>query len=228
MDNIEQLPVFLIEAFKDPSVLEALKRAVAIDHDVMADLVANKVGVRIQRMEEALASRDQRIEELETKVADFALKIDEQEQYSRRTSIRISGIEESTNEDPESKIRGVFSAMGLDPVIQRCHRVGAVRKPSGSQLSGQRKPTPRPIICQFTDQRDKQLVMKQRKDACDDYPHVFVNEDLTKFRSSLLYQARQLKRNSKISGAWTRDGRILVMDKQHKIHEISSSKDFIW
>ncbi len=39
---------------------------------------------------------------------------------------------------------------------------------------------------------------------------VYINEDLTKRRSSLLYEARKLKRNRKIGNAWTADGNVFI------------------
>ena len=51
-----------------------------------------------------------------------------------------------------------------------------------------------------------------------------MNEDLTRARSRLLYQARQLKKAKKILDAWSVDGRILVKDKAEKIHLIRTAE----
>ncbi|ELT92789.1 hypothetical protein CAPTEDRAFT_214391 [Capitella teleta] len=64
----EQLPLLLIQALKDPSVLESIRVAVATDHDHVADLVAAKTGSKLRSLEEAVIARDERIAELEKKV----------------------------------------------------------------------------------------------------------------------------------------------------------------
>lgn len=231
--SAENFPLLLIEAYKDPDVIAGLKKAVAVDYDAIADLVAMKINNKLEQLERKVSVRDKRIEELEATVSDLSQKLDAQEQYSRRTSVRISGIEETENEDPSNKIKEVFQAMGLDPVVQRCHRVGPKRKPTTQTdpSSAQKKitpPSPRPILCQFTGQMDKDLVMSNRKESNDQFPSVFISEDLTKHRAQLLYKARTLKRASKILGAWSKDGKVLVMDRDRKIHQITNSSDFKW
>ena len=54
---------------------------------------------------------------------------------------------------------------------------------------------------------------------------VFINEDLTKSRSKLAYEARRLKKENKINDCWTASGRILVKDRQDKIVQICSDND---
>ena len=54
---------------------------------------------------------------------------------------------------------------------------------------------------------------------------VFVNEDLTKFRSGLLYDARRLARVSLVKGAWSSDGNVLVKDNDEKVHRVSVISD---
>jgi hypothetical protein len=52
----------------------------------------------------------------------------------------------------------------------------------------------------------------------------FVNEDLTKIRSELLYEARQLVKIKVILGAWTTDGIIIVKSSKETIHRILSKR----
>ena len=51
---------------------------------------------------------------------------------------------------------------------------------------------------------------------------VFINEDLTAFRSNLLYQARQLKKDKQIEDCWSWDGNILIKNRAGKIMQIHS------
>ena len=43
---------------------------------------------------------------------------------------------------------------------------------------------------------------------------VFVNEDLTQRRSQLFYEARRLKKQGRLFGAWSQQGNILVKVKE--------------
>ena len=56
---------------------------------------------------------------------------------------------------------------------------------------------------------------------------VFVNEDLTKFRSSLLYNARSLAKVKLLKGAWSSDGNILVKTLNDGVHRINELNDLI-
>ena len=53
----------------------------------------------------------------------------------------------------------------------------------------------------------------------------FINEDITKLRSEYLYEARKLLKSSKLKGAWSSDGTILVKDNGDKAHRINSLND---
>ena len=60
---------------------------------------------------------------------------------------------------------------------------------------------------------------------------VYISEDLTKQRSTLLYKARELRRRQKISQCWSADGRIFVWglsdgDTKAGTKLIKSEKDF--
>ena len=51
---------------------------------------------------------------------------------------------------------------------------------------------------------------------------VFVNEDLTKSRSYLLWTARKAKRNSKIQDCWTIDGNVMIKDNRNVIRQVKN------
>ena len=83
------------------------------------------------------------------------------------------------------------------PQIVRSHRVG--KEQTGKS---------RAIIVKFTSYRARRSVYSARR-KCKD---VFVSKDLTKKRSQLLFQARQLKRGQKIHSCWSRDGRLYIRE----------------
>ena len=54
---------------------------------------------------------------------------------------------------------------------------------------------------------------------------MFVNEDLTKHRSALLFEARKLSRVDLIQGAWSSDGNIFVKDNAAVVDRINKLGD---
>ena len=55
---------------------------------------------------------------------------------------------------------------------------------------------------------------------------IFINEDLTRKRSNLLWKARQMKKEKKINDCWSYDGKVMVKTLANKIELISSAEDF--
>ena len=51
---------------------------------------------------------------------------------------------------------------------------------------------------------------------------IFINEDLCKVRSQLLYTARQAKKRREIADCWSFDGRIIIKDLKGSIKSISN------
>ena len=91
--------------------------------------------------------------------------------------------------------------MGIDideSDIDRSHRLGP--KKAGSTE------TCRPIAVQFVNFRLKEYIYSNRKFLKGYY----INESLSKGRSSLFFKARELKRHKMISDTWTRDGNIFI------------------
>lgn len=148
-------------------------------------------------------------------------RIDEMEQYSRRTCLKFSGIpEEGTSENTDKLAMNVInlilskesSKIGLDR-IERTHRVGP-RKGNGK---------PRDIIVRFLSYRDRATVFHHKRNL-KNYNHnpstssrVFINEALTKQRSNILFEARKLARSRLVDSVWTYDGRIIVKMDENRI-----------
>lgn len=224
----------LISALQDPDVVEAFRKAQIVNYDFIADSVAAKLNQRLKKMEDELASKDQQITSLVKRIEDLESKADDQEQYSRRTSVRIYGVQETPGEDVLSLSKELFGAMNLSPTINRVHRVGPPRKTSPADQSSSERSVnsnpsgsarPRPILCQFVAFPDKSNVMKARKSLAVSHPGVFVNEDLTRKRSNILYQARKLKKAGAIIDCWSIDGRIAIKDKRNVIVPIHKLSD---
>ena len=155
---------------------------------------------------------------LREKVEELEFTTDNLEQYSRRNNLRLSGIPETpTNSNTDKVILDLCKDLGIslsESDIDRSHRVG---RPNG--------PKPRQIIVKFTSYRARQKLFKERTQLKKSHRNVYVNEDLTKKRNKLFYDARQLLRRSLVDGAWSSDGVIMVKDKLNKIHRVQRTSD---
>lgn len=199
------------ESFKDelPDMVESIIRGVV-------DGLNAKIGI----LETDVQSLKRENNELKTKMVNLERAVDAGEQYSRRNSLRMSGVQEQPNEDTDAIVietaRAIDSEINLSD-IDRSHRVG---KP--------RVGRPRDIIIKFSTYRARQKFYKKRTVLKDKgYRGVFLNEDLTKMRMDLLYKARVRVKSLCLKGAWSSDGTILVKDNSDNIHRITSEADLI-
>jgi hypothetical protein len=106
------------------------------------------------------------------------------EQYSRRSSVRVTGIKEHDGEDLDQIITNLIDNMNVQDVtinnINRMHRV----RPRNSLTN---KNHARQIIIQFKDYQSKTTFIKAWKFLREKHPNVYIAEDLTKAISRLLY-----------------------------------------
>lgn len=195
----------------------------------IVDLVGSVVDGVLKGLREQMSSLEatnsnllQENEALTTRVATLEKQVEQGEQYSRRNNLRISGMKEDTGsaENTDDMLMKIASDIGsgiqlVD--VDRSHRVGDPRKA---------RSRPREIIVKFATYRSRQNFYKRRTSLKDNgYEGVFVNEDLTKFRSNLLYEARKLYKSEHLKGAWSADGNILVKDNTDDIHRITGVSD---
>ena len=228
----------LIAALNDKSVQEKLQ-------DVICTNLKQEITILNQKL--VPVQRDQQINQLENKVQSLENKCDDLEQYSRRNSLRITGIPEKVNDDdPCQKSLDLFESMQINPPIilqdiDRIHRVGPKMENK-----------PRPILVKFSNYQARHRVYKARTKLrkggrdpnrpwgiqtaanveADDQPvqpqqhlQVFINEDLTKNRANLLWKARNKKRAKRIYDCWTYDGQVLIKNLVNKIIPIHQESD---
>ncbi|KAI0224219.1 hypothetical protein LSAT2_024767, partial [Lamellibrachia satsuma] len=85
------------EAMKDDNVVAHLAERIAA-------IVTDKITARLDRLEKAVTNKETKIKQLEQNVTHLEAQVDNLEQYSRRTSIRITGMEENKNGEDLEKI----------------------------------------------------------------------------------------------------------------------------
>ena len=147
------------------------------------------------------------IAELKGEIISLRAELNEQKQYSRRNSIRITNPHwrEHPYEKTDDLVMELVEKLGLYDfpswLIDRSHRVGK-HKP-GRQ---------RDILVKLVGYRPKEAIMTARNNVGNSplFRGVYVNEDLSRETSLLYFKARSLKKEHKLENATTRDGRVLV------------------
>ena len=156
--------------------------------------------------------------ELKATISSLETNQDHLEQYQRRNSLRISGIQETEKEDCAAIALDIANnVMKLYPPlaitdIDRAHR-------TGKHALGRS----RQILVKFATYRQRKRVMDARKKLDSINSRIYVNEDLTKARGKLLYLARCAKKANKIEECWTTDGRVLVKRNDGTKHWVKTT-----
>ena len=225
--NQTEFSMALLMAFKDEEVKKSLVELVArAITGPVSQKVSENVKNEVVKLRAELQHRDLKIKQLEEKVESLTADIDQLEQYSRRNSLRITGIPETDEEDPVSKVMDlVNNTLQLNPPLElsevdRVHRSGKPR----SNLAPNQPAKPRAILVKMATYRSRKRIMDLRSSRLLQ-KGVFFNEDLTKRRESLCYKARCLKREGKIQSAWSADGNILIRDKHGNVRKINTQKE---
>ena len=154
------------------------------------------------------------------KVQSLFRKADKQEQYSRRHILEAENIPYKKGENTTDVVIEIFRAMGVRVShcdICRSHRNG--RKRNG----------PRPIFVKFVrhDLRDEVYNNRDNLRDIPRYSRVFINENLTKYRSDIYREVRR----ERDFFHWTYDGTIYVQKKNienARIFKIVSQDDYEW
>ena len=193
-----------------PMEMDALDAAISsldtnapVTTEALAQLLRGLAVTITKSLNDTIVKKDAQIEDLKVRVVSLEERCDDLEQYSRRNTVRIRGLAEAATEDTDGLVRDL-AARKLDVKIDtsdvvRSHRVGKKTEDRSA---------PRDIIVRFTMHNTKTAVMRNARKLKG--THLFVNEDMTRSRATIAWEARTLKREGKILDTWTRDGTIFV------------------
>ena len=101
--------LYYLEALKDQEVAGQLRSLLKIS-DQLIDAVAARLDSRLKHYLSQLDDKDQQIKLLRDEVEELKQANDDNEQYSRRTFVRVNGIAETPTEVPEEKVMEIFRA----------------------------------------------------------------------------------------------------------------------
>ncbi len=142
-------------------------------------------------------------------ILDLNKRIEHLESYSRRNSVRISGIPLTETRGNDVQWMIDFSAKHLG-VKLTVHDIGRMHRTGKNTVD-----RPSDILVKFSTYLNRHKVFEKRSflySKLNKAPRagVFINENLTRQRSSLFYIARRGVKDRKIASAWTHDGAIIT------------------
>ena len=209
MGDKSEIKQFILESLRDPDVVRTFSEHI-LEHVLTPALKFQDE--EIGKLKKSLAEKDAEIQALK-------LQVDEIEQYSRKYCLNIKGLAENEDEDPIEVVTELAAKVGV-PLsrtdIDRAHRIGTSKSKDGARL----KNANRDLVIKFTNfDKRKDLWAARKKvtestaserrttrQASTSRSGVFITENLTKYRSQIMYHARELKRDKKIWAAWTDEG----------------------
>ena len=164
---------------------------------------------------------DKRINSLKDEMKEFKtvtterfetceMKQDGFDQTNRSKTLRISNVKDTANEDTEQAVIELGSAMGLilDPDdLERAFRVGKFTDGENRQILVEFY---RLKTCKLFFTSKGNLKSKEMKKKKSPYLSVYINEDLTRLRAKMCYDARQLVANGFLYSAWANWGEVYV------------------
>lgn len=166
------------------------------------------------RRDNALKEQDIEIDHLHNKMNNLEIRLENQEQYSRRTSLRFHNISVPVDErgnilhpvDTDSLIVDIcnnkLNVNITKEDIGRSHVIGSVRNGKSQ------------VIVRFLSYRNREKVYNAKKILKGDPDKLFITENLTKFRTDMVKALADLKFNGHINSYWTSDGRIYAKQNQ--------------
>lgn len=222
----------LREALRDSDVADSLSANILerLTQKLVAlvDVAVEEACKKFENALSTLASRVGALENENNRINKLvAQRTDELEQYQRRTSLRIFGIEERKGESTDEIVSEFFkSKLGVTVEtydLCRTHRVGPPPRPrSRREGEGGSPPPPRhrAILVKFSTYNVRRYVFSAKKKLKDS--GYVITEDLTSIRRKLFLDAVQMygKRN-----VWSIDGVIKWKGADGVIHRATTAEE---
>ena len=199
------------------AAITSLDIAGPVTNEALAQLLRGLATTLTTRFAETLARKDAQIVDLQGRMGVLEERCDDLEQYSRRNTMRIRGVPETAGENTDAVVQELaarkLEVRVADHDVVRSHRVG--RKTEDRQ-------TPRDVIVRLTTHNMKATIMQSARKLKG--TRIFINEDMTKTRATIAWEARNLKRDKKILDTWTRDGVVFVKTEENNIKAYTTER----
>ena len=169
----------------------------------------------------ASKEHDKDIDSLYNRIAELENRIESQEQYSRRTSLRFNNVPVPV--DVNGKIIHPVDTDNiiLDICRNKLNLSIDLNDIGRSHVIGKVKHGKSQVVVRFISYRTRHLVYSNKK-PLKEMSVIF----LTKFRTSLVKKLASMKSDKLINAYWTADGRLLVKQSENgRKHIINDFQD---
>ena len=176
--------------------------------------VSHDVDNKLDDFEQKYNALQLKYDKLEAKVDKIDRKSVENDQYARRYTIRIRGIEEHRGENLRATVVHIVRWLQIEmheSDIEVIHRVGSYER--GKH---------RVIVCRFKDRGLKYAVMMQRRHLKG--KGITFEEDLCKEYETIMHQLRD---HRNVSRVWSWNGKVNAEDKNGVKHILRYGRDWI-
>ena len=168
--------------------------------------------LELKKKDEKLAELEERLGEVREAERRTASRLNEMDQYNRRSNIRVFGVKEEKDENCEEVLRGILEKkldMRLSPYdFEAVHRVGGEGRGN------------RAIICRFNNRKSAEYALRNKKLMRG--TGIGIVEDLTQSNYRLQQRARDTKG---LTDSWTRNGTLYVKKDGGEIVKITAEGD---
>ena len=220
----------ILSAAMGPMINQSVHGAVSHAISTLA-LKVDQQGAQISDLQATNASLIQQVGDLETvntnlqrQVGDLECAVEELEQYGRRTSLRFHNVKVPAGADTDEVIVNLVEEKLEVTItkddINRSHPIGKPNIKGGSQL-----------ICRFKNWKIKNQIYMSKKALKDNPDGIFITEDLTRFRQSIVSVIAGAKRAGHVHAYWTNDGRIFLKKTdegpKHLIRSLQQVKELV-
>ena len=203
-------------SFKVKEVVKGAMEELTSSREVPEDrkaLVEDVVSAVVAAMLPIIAhfARGQKSSKIETEVQRHEFRLDEQEQLVKMDNLIIGGIDERDGEDVIATVIEVAADVG---VALETNDLSCAERMGFKRQNGK----PRSILARFVRRNKRQSLIQARRNLKSvkkdngqrKYEHVFIGDDLTKLRQTLL---KKLKNDDTIEEAWSYDGKVFCKKK---------------
>ena len=236
---MENFALTFLEALNDDNIAKKLCEVLFGGFKEMCETMGQNI---VSSLRAEIRQRDEQIDTLKSEFKFLKDKTDDMEQWTRRGSMRIQGIFESTPGSLDDKLLDLFNTrLKITPPIAKeievAHRLprGMFRprnNPDAAATENQREnatPPPPTVIIKFVSRRTKEVVMGKKsklKDFKEDNElPIYFQDDLTATRAKLSYKARQHKHQNKIIDTWVINSKVMIKDRRNRIHNVKCQDD---
>lgn len=237
-DTVVQLSDVVCATLNNPDFISSIiptiaEKVIQLMQPKIEQMVKDAIQPHLQPLLDKQVILEETVSQLQNNNANLKAKIDlidmrleEQEQYSRRTSLRFHNVRVPT--DQKGNIIQPVDTDGI--VLKICnkdltvpldiHHIGR------SHPIGEAKDGKISIIVRFLTYRQRHMVFSNKRKLKGNKDKMFIAENLTKYRYDLLRQLNGMKKINKVHSFWTHDGSILVKERENsKVKVIKNQSD---